>query len=252
MAATTLQLSTSNAEMDILTDTLNLDFNLAGEEWTVWEILTNRTKGLLSFGDAADKKMDLAVWEDRIIHYKARDPLVVTWEAYLTGPNAGVRTLPVNISWQRVFNNVLAVYQNGGGVTRTAYSEDTPSSSKYILRDGHVKHMGISDSTTAVLSRDTLLALAKDFTQQANDFRITRVQDVDGVEWPLCRVRAGDVIRIPDFIPKTVDLDALTLDAFSTFFIEETICDHSTGVLTVRPDRDGTSLTALLARNAIR
>ena len=46
-------------------------------------------------------------------------------------------------------------------------------------------------------------------------------------------MRAGDVIRIPDFTPSTDDLDRLVFDAYRTFFIEETHCDHNTGVLTI-------------------
>ena len=51
-------------------------------------------------------------------------------------------------------------------------------------------------------------------------------------------MRAGDVIRIPDFTPSTADLDRLVFDAYRTFFIEETSCDHVTGVLSIRPDSE--------------
>jgi hypothetical protein len=95
------------------------------------------------------------------------------------------------------------------------------------------------------------LALRKDLQQQVDRIELDRVWDADGVEWPLCRVRAGEVLRIPDFVPRTGDLDSLSLDAFRTFVIEETTCDHLAGVLSVRPDRDGQSLVDVLVRNGV-
>lgn len=253
MHADTLQLSASNAKMDAPGVTIDQDYNKDGEEWDVWRILTDSTKGILTFGNTSDQQMDLAVWEDRVIHYTARNPSVVTWESNVgAGLGGGVRTLPVEVDWQRLSNAVLVAFKSASVVTRTAYAVDQPSIDKYIRKDRHVPGIGESGSGTANARRDTLLAAEKDPQQQTDRITLTRVQDVNGVEWPLCRVRAGDVLRIPDFIPRTGDLDALTLDAFRTFFINETACLHSRGELHVRPDRTGISVAALLAKHNIK
>ncbi len=248
----TLQLGTSDAEFDSPGVTIDQEYNSKGEGWDCWRILTDPTRGVLSYGNTSDQKMDLAVWEDREIHYKARNPSVITWEAYVADIRGGVRHLPVDVDLDRMYNNVLTVYESADSVTRTAYAANSDSQAKFLTRDLHIPNIGESASATATGRRDTELARTKELSQQTPGFTVTRIQDVNGVEWPLCRVRAGEVIRIPDFVPKTADLDSVTLDAFSTFFIEETECDHAEGQLTIRPDRDAHDIATILARNGIR
>ena len=84
-----------------------------------------------------------------------------------------------------------------------------------------------------------ILNLRSRLRPTAEGLAVNRVWDSDGIEWPLCRMRAGDVIRIPDFTPSTDDLDRVVPDAYRTFFIEETLCDHATGVLTITPSPSG-------------
>ena len=102
-----------------------------------------------------------------------------------------------------------------------------------------IARLGESTSATAVQRRDTELNLRSRLRPTAGGLAVNRVWDADGIEWPLCRVRAGDVVRIPDFTPSTDDLDRIVFDAYRTFFIEETLCDHVTGVLTIRPSPSG-------------
>ena len=247
----TLQLSTSNAEMDAPGVTINQDFNTSGEGWSCWVILIDSGKGILSVGNSSDQRMDLSIYEDRVIRFKARNPSIVTWESDIVDPRGGVRRFPVDVDVARVFNNVLTVYQSGSSITRTGYASSTAALG--ITRDLHIPDIGESVAGNANSRRDTELAKTKELSQQTPGFVITRVRDaVTGVEQPLCHVRAGEVIRIPDFVPNSVDLDAVTLDAFSTFFIEETICDHQRGELTIRPDRESHTIATILSRNRVR
>ena len=126
-------------------------------------------------------------------------------------------------------------------VTASSCERPTPSTAGVsrgnIRRERHVANIGESTSATAIQRRDTELNLRSRFSVKppAEGLSVNRVWDADGIEWPLCRVRAGDVIRIPDFTPSTTDLDRIVFDAYRTFFIEETHCDHVTGVLTIIP-----------------
>lgn len=248
--ADTLQLSTSNASIEASGVTVTLDFS--ADDWSAWRILTDSKRGVLKVGNSSDQKMDLAVWDDREVSYQARNPTSVDWTAYVRESNGGgVSKLPLSVSWRNVANAVTAVYDSGGTLTRTSVAVDSDSISRWIRREVHLSHIGESTSATAVARRNTELALRKDLQQQVDGIELNRVWDADGVEWPLCRVRAGDVLRIPDFVPRTGDLDSLSLDAFRTFVIEETTCDHLAGILSVRPDRDGQSLVDALIRNGV-
>ena len=223
------------------------------DDWTVWRILTDYGRGVASFGSGSGVKMDIGVWERRELHYSQRSPRRIDWYSFVRPENGGgVVTLPLRVAWQDVANAVVVTYTHSGAVSRTSEAVDRRSISRHIRRERHISNIGESVSTTANSRRDTELALRKDLQQRTNGLVIDRVWDVDGTEWPLCRVRAGDVIRLPDFTPSTGDLAGTNLDAFRTFFVEETRCDHTDGTLTIRPDREGTSLIEILERNDIR
>ena len=247
-SAPALQLSTSNAEMDT-GPTIDQDYQ---NDWTMWRIMTDPIRGVLAFGSTNDKKIDLAVWDDRILHYKERNPTSVDWQAFIKPENgAGVDRLRTRVSWSNLANAVLTVYESTGTVTRTSFDTNAASIAKYIRREYHVQNIRESSSGPADQRTDTELASRKDLQQETDGLDISRVWDTDGVEWPLCRVRAGEVIRINDFTPVTGDLDTLTLDGYRTFVIEETLCDHSRGILRIRPDRAAGGVSDLLMRSGV-
>ena len=247
--ADTDQLSTSDDQIEAPGVTIDQNYQ---SDWTIWHIITDKTRGVLAWPDTSDNQMDLGIWEDRIIHYKARNPSTVDWHTFIKPENGGgVERMPSSISWRNLANAILAVYEVSGTVTRTGYTTDTDSLDAYIRREYHTENIRESTATPAEERRDGELALRKDLQQQTDDIIITRVWDTNGVEWPICRVRAGEVIRVLDFTPRTGDLSTLTLDAYRTFFIEETICDHPRGWLRIRPDRPGKSLSDLLVKHNI-
>ena len=222
------------------------------DDWTVWRILTDRRRGVASFGSGSGARMDVAVWEGRKLHYGARSASGVTrgqargrlWHSYVRAENGGgvVRPElaggPLRVDWRDVANAVAVTYEKSGKVMRTPRAIDARSIARHIRRERNVANIGESTSASAVQRRDTELGLRSRFSvKPASDaLAVNRVWDGDGIEWPLCRVRAGDVIRVPDFTPSTADLDRVVFDAYRTFFIEETMCDHVAGVLTIRPD----------------
>ncbi len=221
------------------------------DDWTIWRILTDRRRGVASFGSGSGMRMDVAVWEDRKLHYQPRPltmngpaPYSVTgsgviWHSYMRQENGGgVVHLPLSVDWSELANAVAVTYERSGEVMRTPPAIDARSIARYIRRERHVPNIGESAGATAVQRRDTELSLRSRLRPTAEGLAVNRVWDGDGIEWPLCHVRAGDVIRIPDFTPSTVDLDQVVFDAYRTFFIEETLCDHVTGVLTIRPESE--------------
>ena len=229
------------------------------DDWTIWRILTDRRRGVASFGSGTGTGMDVAVWEDRKLHYRPR-PLTMNgpaphsdagsgitpyqargrlWHSYVRAENGGgVVHLPLRVDWSDLANAVEVTYERAGEIMRTPQAIDARSIARHIRRERNVSNIGESTSATAVQRRDTELNLRSHLRPTAAALAVNRVWDGDGIEWPLCRVRAGDVIRIPDFTPSTTDLDRLVFDAYRTFFIEETSCDHVTGVLSIRPDSE--------------
>lgn len=219
------------------------------DDWTIWRILTDRRRGVASFGSGAGAAMDVAIWEDRKLHYQPRSTPGTTWHSYMRPENGGGVVVgagfkpastvegPLRVDWSDLANAVSVTYERNGELTRTPPAVDSRSIARHIRRERHVANIGESTSATAIQRRDTELDLRSRLSVNppANGLAINRVWDADGIEWPLCRVRAGDVVRIPDFTPSTTDLDQITFDAYRTFFIQETHCNHTTGVLTVRP-----------------
>ena len=238
------QIETNNVTIDQIYD-LNLNY---------WQVLTNRTNGVLTYGDASDNKMSLAVWENRRVTYEARNPSSVDWKAYSRGnqANTGIRKLPLRLNAQNVRNAVSVLYDVSASENQTAYSIDQISIDDFLRRELVVANIGESSATPAASRRDTELASQKDLQQEVTEFVVTRVFDKNGLEQPLCSVRAGEVIQIPDLTPDTSQAGTTALNASNTFFIEQTSCRHDRAELAIRPDRDGTSLARLLARNNIR
>ena len=223
------------------------------DDWTIWRILTDRRRGVASFGSGSGAKMNVAVWEGRKLHYGARRLArgrksgVRLWHSYMRAENGGGvvlpasnagRAMPLRVDWSDVANAVAVTYEKSGKVVRTPQAIDARSIATHVRRERNVPNIGESTSTSALQRRDTELGLRSRLSVRptSDALAVNRVWDADGIEWPLCRVRAGDVIRVPDFTPSTADLDRVVSDAYRTFFIEETHCDHAAGVLTIRPD----------------
>lgn len=243
MHADTIQLSLDNTQITLPGVTLTLDFD---RDLSLWEAIEQ----LLDFGDSANNPMDMMIYENRVIQYKARNPTAITWQAKLSN---AFRFVP-RLDWKDTSNAINVTYDSAGSVLRTGYSVDTPSVARFIRRELVVPNIGTSNLASATARRDTELALRKDLQQQTDDIVLTEVRDANGQPAPLCRVRAGDVVRFIDFVPRTTDAASATpvLDGFRTFVVVATECDHDGGRLTIRPDRKSQSISHILSRRGIR
>ncbi len=231
--ADTLQISRSTAE---IADgpSVAQDYQ---DDWTVWRALTDPARGVASFGSGEGGKMDVAVWESRRLRYAPRTASEVHWVSYIRPENGGgVAKLSASTSWRDVANAARAVYESGGAVLRTPTAVDAASVSRYLRRERNAPNIGESTRDAANRRRDAELEARAELRQRTPGIVLNRVWDSDGVEWPLCRVRAGETLRIPDFVPSTRDLDGANPDSLRTFFIEETRCDHARGTLTIKPE----------------
>ena len=232
MHAQTRQVSISMEHVDV-GPTIVQEYQ---DDWTIWRILTDRFRGVASFGSGTGAAMDIAMWEGRKLHYAPRRQSDVTWHSYLKPERGGgVVNLPLHVDWRDVANAVVVTYEASGVITRTPQAIDADSIARYIRRERHVPNIGESTAAAAVQRRDSELTLRKYVRPKAEGLAINRVWDTNGVEWPLCRVRAGETIRIPDLTPITSNVDRAVIDAYRTFFIVETDCNHDTGILTIRP-----------------
>ena len=230
MHADTRQLSSSTARIETgPTIVQNYD-----EDWSVWRILTDTGRGVISFGDDDGARMDAAVWEGRELRYTRRSPTAVEWRAFVRPQNGGgVVRMSAPIDWADAANAVAVTYETDGEIFRTPPTVDAASVSRHIRRMRHVPNIGESTQATAIRRRDAELLSRRALRPRAQSLLIDRVWDANGIEWPLCRVRAGEIVRVPDFAPSAAVLDDAAPDALRAFFIEETRCDHAAGTLEI-------------------
>lgn len=243
--ADTLQLSTAVDKMEAPGVTIDQTYD---DSLSLWEVLTDSSRGLLTWPDSSDRKVDLAVWEDQEVYITARNPSTVTWRVALKGRRAGVERFPVRVDFSQVANAVVAQYAT---TTLTPVETDAASITALGRKEYVVPNIGTAGATPAQERRGQELAARKDPEQEADSITVTRLFDNNGKEFPLCRLRAGDVLMVEDFAPKSGSIGTPDLDALRTFVVEESICDHDSGTLRLRLDRQGTDLADILARNKI-
>ena len=244
--ADALQLSTSVANLEAPGVTIDQTYP---DEWSLWEVLTDSSRGVLSWPDSSDRKVDLMVWEDQEVHLVARDPSSVDWRVNLELPRRrGVSRFTPRVDAKQLANSVVVQYAT---TTLTAEETDAASVTAFGRREFVVPDIGAAAGASAQERRGQELAARKDLQQESDTIEVTRLFDVNGREWPLCRVRAGDVLMVEDFAPKSCSIGTPDLDALRTFVLEETECNHETGILNLRLDREGTNILDVLARNKI-
>lgn len=228
---------------------LTVNFDTDHPDWSLWRVLTDANQGVLKYGDSNDKHMDFAVWEDGVVHYSPRDPTSVDWIAYLFDPSRqSVKRFPSVVDVESVATAVGAVYDNAGTLTQVAYATDAAGITEFSRIEKVIPNLGPVTATNAQEARDSRLEETKDWNQRTDSIVLTRVFDENGVERPLCDVRAGDVLRIADWRPTSQSLGIADLDRLRSFVVLETRCDHVNNELTIRPDFESRKLTARVAR----
>jgi hypothetical protein len=235
------QLSNDNAHIDDPA----VDLTITYTDVQLWDAITNQQNGVANFTSSTNEPWYIAVWEDRKIHFKARDVSAITWQVELQDLTAVPR---IRGPFRSLRNSVYSVY----GSSRTSTTTDTESLTKYLTRDYAVRDLDGGNQATAENRRDKELEFRKDIHAEIPEILVGNVRDANGATQSICRVRAGDVIRINDLIPATVSPGVVRLDALNTFFIRETKCDHTNNQLRIVPDVPDLSLHKALAAAQLR
>jgi len=225
-------------------DDPGVDLTITYTDLQLWDALTNQDNGVTAFTSTTSEPWFLAVWEDRKIYFKARDVSAITWQVDLQDLTAVPR---IRGPFRSMRNSVYSVYDS----SRTSTTTDTTSITKYLTRDYAVRDI-VGNQATAENRRNKELEFRKDIHAEIPEILVGSVRDANGATRSICRVRAGDVIRINDLIPATVNPGEVQLDALNTFFIRETKCDHNTNTLRIVPDVPDLSLHKALAAAQLR
>lgn len=195
----------------------------------------------------------MAVWEDRKPYWKPRPSgASVDWYVWLDS----ISHLRVRQQGKHLRNYVLPIVGTAEGTSTT----DAESTGLYPRRELRLTLPAGIPSAAANDARDQAVEDRR-FPAQDLDFTVSgRVYSskvhlsggtstvVEGAmaERPKWWVRAGDVIRVQDLVPRSAGTGSL--DALRTFVILETSYDAVRDVLTVQPDRPASRLDVILPR----
>ena len=191
-----------------------------------------------------------AVWENRKPYWKKRDGTSLYWYTHMSE----IREFHLVQEGKHLRNYILPVV----GTTEGTGSSDAESQKDYPVREAKISLPTGIASTAANDARDLALSERK-FPRQDESFILsghiytplvsyTTASQAKGAmnERPKWWVRAGQTIRIQDFLPASIS--APKLDDLRTFHILETEYNALTDELTIQPDRPANRLDILLTR----
>lgn len=197
---------------------------------------------LLGFSDTVSSKWYFAIWENRIPWLKARDVTTLDWRVNLHD----FTSFKLKYRPSDLWNSCYALY---GGL-RTADADNVNSQSKYGLKRQYViPDLGTVAAGAAQAARDGWLADHKDLWPKLTNMVLGGfTYDANGTRFNSSQIRAGDVLRVDDLVPASVDASTVTRDALRTYFIVETEYDADSNTMLIVPDTEFTGLTSELAR----
>lgn len=171
---------------------------------------------LLAFSDSSANKYYFAIWEDRVPYLFARSVSSLDWQVDLNN----LTSFKLRHSGSQLWNAAYAVYLVAGAITRTADQDDTDSQSKYFERKYLVRNLGEVAAATAQAQRDLIVEENKEIYPYLENITLgDQVLNSNGVPYQSYWVRAGEVIRIRDLVPTSVDTGTVTRDALRTYYI---------------------------------
>jgi len=187
-----------------------------------------------------------AIWEDRVPYLFRRAASSIDWLVTL----ADFNQFKLKHQGANLWNSCYAAYKSGGTLARTADADDASSQEKYNLKRQYViPDLGEVAAATAQSARDYWLEENKELYPSLENMALGgTAYDANGQRKSSALVRAGDVIRIRDLVPASVDAGSVQRDRFRTFYIVETEYDMDNAELRIVPDTEKMSLDAILAR----
>jgi len=196
---------------------------------------------------AAEKKgiKVLAVWENGTLSYQPAST-TVDWHVLTTDCS----DLQITPDTESFCNYVVAGYTPDGATNLSVVVEDTDSQSLY----GRVVKKRLDIPGYCFNAADATAFgtqyLAETSTLKVNaEFTCNRVYDSNGTEHHLSEVRAGDVVRIPDWLPTEEVLGSIS--NIGTFPVKATCYEADSNTLRVTPTSFVSSVEILFSRLSI-
>ena len=201
-------------------------------------------ESLLPLGDSSDVKYDFWIEDGRVPFLKTRTLSQVDWEVRLQAIASGT----ISQAAQHLRNGADAY----DGTTRQTSSSDADSQTIYPTRDAVVSVPAGTTGARALDAQGAFLEERKDPQQQSRFVitgKLTRTSGINRDWGGRSAIRAGQVLKVVDLLPRAVVSEAL--DNIRTFYIRETKYDAMRDVVTVIPDRPASSLAVILARQGV-
>lgn len=215
---------------------LDLRDEVYEDEWPP-DILTHLA--FLGDNQTPPRQWEVGAYEDQRLFFWPRGNRTRVWYAETEGaPEYDIGDLR---------NSAYAIYREAGGRRlRTATNTKTNSANRYGLTRRAAVSTSTTNATQAAVHRDALLTDAENPPPNADNFRIVRLFDSAGVEWPKWFLRAGDLLY-----EKTTPRHAIPdSESQRRHWISETVYDVDTDEMTASPERPGATLDVLVARQA--
>jgi hypothetical protein len=200
---------------------------------------------LAGFSDASGNAFYFAVWENRIPYFFKRILSSVDWKVSVQDTQNYNSMLGMTNLWTSCY----AIYTSGGVLTRTATVTDAAAVTKWgIDRTYVIPNLGEVGATAADNAAASWVADNKNILPNVSNLTIGGpALDANGVEWPVYFIRAGDIIRLDDWLPVSTALSTVERDALSTFFITQTSYSADNNKLTITVEHADSALSAQLA-----
>lgn len=184
----------------------------------------------------AGNNYDWGVWLDRQFDFTAKAPGVIDWYVY-TGD---CEDLSISPNPDALCNYVMVDFVQGGAFHEQVILQDAASQLLYGVRKKKLDIPGLIDESSggpanpggATHIGNTYLADCKDL-KVAAEFTCNRIFDSYGAEQSLCKVRAGENIRLVDWLPTEETLTGV--NDIATFRIKSAKYDHNKSTLDVTP-----------------
>jgi len=206
---------------------------------------------LANFSDDTNSaRWYFGIWEDRIAYFFARSVSSLNWAVSIND----FAKFRLKYRGAELWNSCYAVY-DAAGLARTATANDTDSQEKYgdgtnsLIRRYVIPQLGTVVAGAATSARDGWLEEHKEVYPKLTDMMLgDRVFDTNGRVYPSSWVRAGEVIRVEDLVPASVDATTVTRDRLRTYYIVQTEYNLDNQTMRIVPDTESTNLNSLLSQ----
>jgi hypothetical protein len=189
---------------------------------------------------------DYGCWEDKSFFWTPRSDSVDWLVSTLDCSDVSISPNP---DW--LCNRVIVSYGDGDFMQQTI-REDTDSQTKYgrrIIKTLELQNIYIL--ADAQRYGDQYITEHKDL-KVTSELTTSRVFTTAGAEVPLYRVRAGDIVKVIDWMPASELLMDVNVTDITTFKIKSTSYDHSDNSLQITPTEPLSQVEIDLARLASR